>query len=406
MTGLTQHQQKVYDRYPQCRAVLDRVRNKSIEYVAAPRFVEKPKPLLRSLPLAKQCQHNTGINGTTKAGCGACTTYGCKVKGTVKLSDCAYCTSHETPTVVSNHSQNVTHENPALIAGYSWRSPVRFDHFNLHPDVIGMRFNASIIESGDGYLYAFRNGWQASMVFICRLDRDFKPIGECKLLGLGSKAATVGREDPRLFRLNGKLHVWYIGYCNTRTNVLFARINEETLTVEDKFFPMLKGRDPVEKNWAHFDYHGVAHAVYDTQPEHRIIRIEGGQADWAYSTPFAGKFSGGKIRGGASPVLHDGHYWHFFHAAITQTNGRRRYSTGVLLFEPEPPFKVVKYTPHPIDMADIGPKQIDTHVDCLFVGGAIYQDGMWITANGIDDRYSEIRFYDHAMIQSQLEDTS
>ena len=60
-------------------------------------LLSKPTKLLRSLPLAKQCQHNTGVNGTTKAGCGACTTYGCSIKGTVKLSECVYCESYQPP---------------------------------------------------------------------------------------------------------------------------------------------------------------------------------------------------------------------------------------------------------------------------------------------------------------------
>jgi len=53
--------------------------------------VEVPPRLLRSLPLARQCTHNTGENGTTKAGCGQCTTYHCSIKGTVKLAECANC---------------------------------------------------------------------------------------------------------------------------------------------------------------------------------------------------------------------------------------------------------------------------------------------------------------------------
>lgn len=52
---------------------------------------EKPKPIRQPLPLAKLCTHNTGENGREKAGCTTCTTYGCNVKGTVRLKDCVYC---------------------------------------------------------------------------------------------------------------------------------------------------------------------------------------------------------------------------------------------------------------------------------------------------------------------------
>lgn len=90
------------------------------------------KKLLRSFPLALKCIHNQGKNGTTKVGCGECTTYACDIKGTVKVSYCVNCEHHEKPTdTVSN----------------SWE-PIRLDHTNLHPGVIpGLRFNSSIIES-------------------------------------------------------------------------------------------------------------------------------------------------------------------------------------------------------------------------------------------------------------------
>lgn len=53
---------------------------------------QPPPRLLRSLPLAKQCIHNQGKNGTEKAGCGQCTTYDCSAKNkSVKISECANC---------------------------------------------------------------------------------------------------------------------------------------------------------------------------------------------------------------------------------------------------------------------------------------------------------------------------
>ena len=55
----------------------------------------KNNNLLRSFPLALLCQHNTGVNGTSKAGCGSCKTYGCSIKGTVKISECANCDKWE-----------------------------------------------------------------------------------------------------------------------------------------------------------------------------------------------------------------------------------------------------------------------------------------------------------------------
>lgn len=344
------------------------------------------KPLLRSLPLAKLCTHNTGENGREKAGCTTCTTYGCSVKGTVRLKDCVYCESYAAPVKpVVSHTQ-----------------VIRFDHTNLHAgEIPGVRFNSTIIESGDGYLYAFRNGWRGSNIYICKLTKDFVPIaGEWKLLQLGSRGARVGREDPRLFRLNGKLHIWYIGYNGKLTNVLFARINEDTLQVEDVFMPDLPQRQPWEKNWSFFDYQGIAYAVYSIIP-HRIIRIEGNHATWGDNTAFNGRWSGGHMRGGASPVMHKGELYHFFHGSTTHTDGKRIYNMGCYTFNPEPPFNILRYTPDPLDIADPATNK-DNYCHVLFPGGAVYRDGQWFIAHGIHDRWSEIRSYPADWVESQL----
>ena len=120
------------------------------------------------------------------------------------------------------------------------------------------------------------------------------------------------------------------------------------------------------------------------------------------------------MRGGASPVLHNGEYYHFFHGAYDSVKGRRRYCTGVYTFRSEPPFDVLRFTPHPIDQADLErhhdrseehtfERQHDNGCDVLFIGGSLYRDGMWITANGVHDRWAEIRFYDGELVESQLE---
>lgn len=348
------------------------------------------KKLLRPLTLAKSCIHNSGENGTTKSGCGMCTTYACKVKGTVKLKDCFYCEEWQ--------GQESSATNPATT-----HNTIRFDHKTLHAgEIPGVRFNSTIIESGSGYLYGFRNGWRGSNIYLCRLTKDFVPIaGEWKLLNLGNRGARVGREDPRLFRLNGKLHLWYIGYNGKITNVLFARINEETLEVEDMFMPDLPQRQPWEKNWAFFDYEGIAHAVYSVMP-HRILRIEGNKAEWGDVTPFDGRWSGGHMRGGASPVLHNGEWYHFFHGSRTHTDGKRIYNMGCYTFSPEPPFKILRFTPDPLDIADPS-TNTENYCHVLFPGGAVHTGDKWAIAHGVHDRWSEIRFYDSDWIESQLE---
>ena len=345
-----------------------------------------PKTLLRSLSLVKLCQHNTGANGTAKAGCATCTTYGCNVHGTVRLSQCVYCEDY--------------HEKPAIKAGNTWQA-IRFDHHNLHPEIPGMRFNPSIIESGDGYIFAFRNGWRGSRIFLCRLTKDFQPAGEVAKLQLPT-SGVIGHEDPRLFRLNGKLHIVYVAYTGKRTHVKFSRINEDRLTVEDNFFPQIDKRASWEKNHSYFDYQGIAHAVYDSTPNHRILKIEGSRTEWAYSSPFQHSWSGGYIRGGCSPVLVGGKWYHWFHGATTQKNGRRLYNMGLIVFRAEPPFEILAYTPSPIDVADPSVTPKDQWADVIFPCGAVLAGDRWAIAMGVADRWCEIRFYDRQAVESSL----
>ena len=345
------------------------------------------KKLLRTLPLVNDCLHRGKKNPPAKPGCGSCSTWDCTVYGQVKLDFCM------------GKCHDWKSKSDALPAVEVTSKSIRIDHTNFIPEITGLRFNSSIIESGTGYIYAFRNGWRGSNIYAARMNHYFEPTGEWAKLELTNKGARVGREDCRLFRLNGKLHVSYTGYTGRNTNVLFARINEDTLKVEDVFFPQIVGRQSWEKNIVMFDYKGIAHGIYSTNP-HKILRIEGNKTEWAYETPFTGSWAGGHMRGGASPVMHAGLWYHFFHGS-TQYQGRRVYNMGLVTFKPEPPFEIVSYTPEPIDVADTNVAH-DNYCHVIFPGGAVYKNGRWIIAHGIHDRWSELRFYDSAWIESQL----
>jgi len=290
---------------------------------------------------------------------------------------------------------------------YESRPTIRFDETNLCPEVGGIRFNASLIESGDGYLCAVRTSWVKSRLHAFRLDRDFKPTGANRRLDLYNGGASAAQEDGRWFRINGQLYISFSGFCGSSIHVQYARINETTLEVERIYWPVLYGQMRKEKNWQPFEYEGDVWYVYAINP-HQIIKapIAEQYCDPVVTregtTPFNGTWSGGTMRGGAAPVLHNGEWYSFFHGHTIQENGRRLYTVGCYTFSPEPPFQILRYTPHPIDIADPCTTPASVPVDVIFPGSATIVGSDWAIAMGVCDLWSEIRFYDMEHIENLL----
>lgn len=284
-----------------------------------------------------------------------------------------------------------------------------FHRYNFLPEIPGeVRFNASIIESGDGYLIAFRNSWKYSRIYGAWLDRNFQPTGRWKKIDFPKCAAAIkGHEDPRFFRHNGGLWMAYVGFTGFTTSVLYARLDEQTLEVEAHYWPQYMDRDHYEKSWSMFSHDGRLHAVYSTQPHCIMTFSDPGEgedplATKAYTTPFAGKWSGGPMRGGASPLLIGDEWWHWMHGYTMQDNGRRLYTMGVVRFEDKPPFRVTRYTPEPLDVADPNAHPVGEKNDSIFPCGAILRDDELIVSMGVQDHCISIRSYPLADIERRL----
>jgi predicted GH43/DUF377 family glycosyl hydrolase len=281
---------------------------------------------------------------------------------------------------------------------------IRYDHHNLYPKAPGVRFNPSIIESGDGYLFCWRHGWAGCQVWACRLDKDFRPIGDAKMLNLTQHGANMGREDPRFFRRGNALWLWYIGVTKARhrvfTNVCYAKVDEHTLEVTAKYLPHYPFRMEWEKNWPLWDYNGHLFASYNLCP-HRVLRIDGNMTR-SYESTWTSRWTGGEMRGGASPVRVGEEYYSFFHGLTYQPNDRRLYNVGCIVFEARPPFKVKRYTPDPLDVADPKTCPPGQYADVLFTCGSVKVGDHWALSMGVHDRWSEIRFYDAAEVERRL----
>lgn len=288
------------------------------------------------------------------------------------------------------------------------RSHLKFDHTNLFPAAPGLRFNTALTARGDGYVIAWRTATAKSDVYAGRLDKDFNPVGEAVKLALDHPGAAGGREDPRFFVHNDALHVSFVGVetgdHGVRTNVLYARLGDD-LEVEAVFDPHYRDRNYWEKNWSFFSSGGELYAVYGVTP-HRVLKIAGDHAESvAVTRPYA-KWAGGEIRGGASPVLHAGMWWHFTHSSesVGAPGGAndRRYSVGVYAFEAKPPFRIVGMAEEPILLADEASRPGGFSKSVIFPCGAVRKDAGWLVTSGVHDRWTEAHWFGDADLAGKM----
>ncbi len=284
----------------------------------------------------------------------------------------------------------------------------RFDALNLFPGTPGLRFNTTFSPNGTGYLIAWRSAVTDSEIYVGRLDAKFRPTGEPTRLVLDHPACASGREDPRLFIHNDAVHVAFVGVekglHGLRTNVLYARLTD-SLAVAEVFAPAYSGRNYWEKNWSFFSRDGQLYAIYSVAP-HRILAIDGDRAELVYDTPIYGRWSSGELRGGASPVLHNGEWWHFVHSSVLKPRhgfaSHRLYDMGLCTFEDKPPFRVTAIAENPIVTADEATRPFGMDKSVFFPCGAVRSGNEWVVSAGIHDRWTELHRIADARALSSL----
>ncbi len=264
----------------------------------------------------------------------------------------------------------------------------KFNEGNLAEGCPGRRFNPSIIADGEGYVF----------------DAWFKPCSVPVQLNLFHKLeAMFGREDPRLFRYRGAIHVAYAGVIGEQTfhhtSVLYARLGAD-LQVTELFYPYYPSRNLWEKNWAFFEHGENLYCVYSIAP-HKILRVDGNRADLAYETPVTHYWQGGEMRGGTCPVRVDDEYWCFFHDRVPGP-GYDVYRTGLYAFSAKPPFALTRLAPEPLLTAVSKTKPKDQYCAVLFAGGAVRNGEQWVVAHGIHDRWSELNEFKHSELEKKL----
>ena len=284
--------------------------------------------------------------------------------------------------------------------------PLLLDETRLAPHITGTRFNPSIVRFKGRYLLAFRNRWSGSDIYINELDNDLIPTDRCKKLNLIHSASSRGREDPRLFVHDNKLHVSYTGVegdgANKHTNQLYAVLND-AWDVEEVYHPAYVYRNVWEKNWVFFSHEGKLYAIYRTHPQHTVLHINGNNAELMAMTELNVLWRYGEIHGGASPVRLGDYYYHFYHS-YTRRGEQRTYYTGCAVYDAAPPFTIRRITADPVATADTSTKPHGKKSAVLFVGGAILYNKSWILVSGVHDRYAELREFTQDYVEKLLID--
>lgn len=157
-----------------------------------------------------------------------------------------------------------------------------------------------------------------------------------------------------------------------------------------------------EKNWGFFDAPGLR-AVYSIVP-HVVLEI-GGPGRWEVG--WAPEWKWGELRGGSTPVLHDGLYWVFFHSSDGEITNRR-YHVGAYSFDPKPPFRPVQITRAPLlsgsanELAFGDPDNPTYNPRCVFPASAFVLADRWVVSVGVNDTSSAVVEIPIRLLASEL----
>lgn len=284
--------------------------------------------------------------------------------------------------------------------------PVRIVRLNLPGHL-----NPGIIEFNGDTLLASRFGGRNAQIHLSRLDGNFQPIWT-RRLRLEHPEAFPAVEDPRLFVLQGKLHVAVTGYERVRggkvSSQLLARLSDD-LYVDTVWIPDYACRLAWEKNWAFFEHSGDLFSVYSISPNHAILRHdEDMNAHLHAMTPAPINWPGYSLRGGAAPVRLGDEYYHWFHTHRI-IDGKKQYAIGVYTFDARPPFTIRRHIPalvmsalrensHQCPWTDT----TDQRHAVLYPCGALLRNGEWIVSTGYRDREAWLVCFDADEIERKL----
>ncbi len=332
-------------------------------------------------PIRQHCVHLGAASGFRD--CPSC-------RGTVK---------QKTYACLAGHG-DVTLADCRLCGDYKPFGPTKISRVILPPS----SFNGAIFEQDGRLRMCWRRVWHGGRLWVCDLDDDYRCANAVELDAV-HPLSLAGREDPRVFRWLDRLHVSFCGVeikgGGLVAHQLLARLNEAGTATEEVWCPEYPLRAHWEKNWGWFEHDGELHAVYSASP-HVVLRGER-TLEKAYETEWSPRWSGGFLRGGASPVRVGDEFWCFFHGAIDRQGVPVRvYSLGLYCFEAKPPFRPTRYTPEPLLWPDEATRPSSVRVSVVFPCGAVRRGDNWLVSYGSHDTWVDVAEFSHAGLERQL----
>jgi predicted GH43/DUF377 family glycosyl hydrolase len=245
---------------------------------------------------------------------------------------------------------------------------------------------------------------------ICQLDEStLQPCAPSQMLDLPETNGDEHMEDARLFTFKGQPYVSYTEMTGYRPGVDFkcvmkyARVSlrGNRWKVHETFLPRYGRNDwkSKEKNWIFFEEDGRLYTLYQTDPDHRVLELDGEKVirEYVSARPV---WEWGTIRGGTPPVrLRDGTMLAIFHSSLPTEKPPAyvRYFAGAYRLSGKPPFQVLGISPRPIlsaseeDGHKVDPRYIDGWKPyVVFPCGLVDAGQNYLVSFGINDWQSAI----------------
>jgi hypothetical protein len=303
--------------------------------------------------------------------------------------------------------------DPQALLPPAWRAlagegPVRV----FNPGIIG--------DPRGGWIFACRVVLPdlVRRIALCRLDPLFRVVegtqtpfsDQVRFAGDAlSPRARAWFADPRLFRLSGRLFVyWNSGWHDPFNHQLIHELDPRTLAPVGGPRELVLGggeRQVIEKNWTFF---GEGYAVYSATP-HRVMScsLDGDGAIALLPSATTAWAAGSALRGGAPPQLVGDHWYSICHAHRPTADGLG-YIALVYRFSAVHPFAPTDRPARPLALDNpFGSRTLHERLNpvvgaVLYPSGAAFDGGHWTVSYGINDEHCAVAHLPHTELLATL----